>query len=190
MKKILLLDNYDSFVYNLRHLLLSIAGVEVEVRLNDAVTLEEVACYDGVVLSPGPGVPEEAGLLLPIIRHYAGLLPIFGVCLGHQAIAEALGGSLSNLDEVHHGVCSTIEVVEESPIYRGIGHQMEVGRYHSWVVNEATLPTCFEVTARSAEGEVMSISHRSYNLHGVQFHPESILTPRGEELLRNWLHTF
>ena len=159
--KCLLFDNYDSFTYNLRHMLLEL-GLEVDVRRNDRIALDEVAAYDRIVLSPGPGIPSEAGLLLPLIRRYAASKPILGICLGEQAIGEAFGARLENLAEVHHGVCSDIRVVADDPLFDGLGTGFRAGRYHSWVV--------------SAEG-----------LPGVQFHPESVLTPQGKTILANWI---
>ena len=186
MKKVLVIDNYDSFTYNLVHYLEDL-GCEVHVRRNDKLDLEEVAAYERILLSPGPGIPDEAGLLKAIIPRYAPQKRIFGVCLGQQAIAEVFGGSLVNLDRVYHGVATEIEVVQPDVIFKGLPKRLEVGRYHSWVVNPR-LPDCLEATALDAEGEVMALRHRQYDVRAVQFHPESVLTPRGKEMLANWLN--
>lgn len=184
--KCLLFDNYDSFTYNLRHMLLEL-GLEVDVRRNDRLTLDQVEAYDRIVLSPGPGIPSEAGLLLPLIRRYAATKPMLGICLGEQAIAEAFGATLRNLDEVYHGVCSDIRVVAGDPLFEGLGTGFRAGRYHSWVVSSEGLPACLEVTATDRQGLIMGLRHREYNLRGIQFHPESVLTPQGRTLLENWI---
>jgi len=186
MKEVLVIDNYDSFTYNLVHYLEEL-GCRVEVRRNDQLELEEVAPYENIVLSPGPGIPDEAGLLKAIIKQYAPEKHIFGVCLGQQAIAEVFGGKLINLDKVYHGVATTIEVLTDDVLYRGLPGTLEVGRYHSWVV-DPELPSCLEATAVDSEGEVMSLRHREYDLRAVQFHPESVLTPEGKKMLSNWLN--
>ena len=186
MKEVLVIDNYDSFTYNLVHYLEEL-GCRVQVRRNDQLQLEEVAPYNAIVLSPGPGIPEEAGLLKAIIKKYAPEKRIFGVCLGQQAIAEVFGGKLVNLDQVYHGVATTIEVLGDDALYRGLPETLEVGRYHSWVV-DPELPPCLEVTAVDDQGEVMSLRHREYDLRAVQFHPESVLTPEGKKMLSNWLN--
>jgi anthranilate synthase component 2 len=186
MKKVLVIDNYDSFTYNLVHYLEDL-GCEVEVRRNDKLELGEVASYERIVLSPGPGIPDEAGLLKAIIARYAPEKRIFGVCLGQQAIAEVFGGSLVNLDRVYHGVATEIRVVQPDLLFRGLPERFEVGRYHSWVVNPQ-LPDCLEATALDDHGEVMALRHRHYDVRAVQFHPESVLTPRGKEILANWLN--
>ena len=192
--KILVFDNYDSFTYNLVHLIEAITGLSVDVFRNDAIALESVAAYDKIILSPGPGIPEEAGLLLPLIRQYAATKSILGVCLGHQAIAQALGAGLTNLTSVYHGVATPIQLVPAaegggnlSPLFRGLPATISVGRYHSWVVNGSTLPAELVVTASDENGHIMGLQHRSYDVHGVQFHPESILTPDGETIVRNFL---
>ena len=169
--KCLLFDNYDSFTYNLRHMLLEL-GLEVDVRRNDRIALDEVAAYDRIVLSPGPGIPSEAGLLLPLIRRYAASKPILGICLGEQAIGEAFGARLENLAEVHHGVCSDIRVVADDPLFDGLGTGFRAGRYHSWVVSAEGLPDCLEVTATDRSGLIMGLRHKTCNLRGIQFHPE------------------
>lgn len=194
MERILVFDNYDSFTYNLVHLVERILGKPVFVRRNDEIPLEDIAGYDGIILSPGPGIPEEAGLLLPLIETYASSHPILGVCLGHQAIGQAFGARLANLSKVFHGVATEIlrtpgitEAAHGNDWFLGLPETLPVGRYHSWVVEEEGLPDCLEVTARDAEGRMMGLRHKSFNVQGVQFHPESILTPDGERMLRNWL---
>ena len=184
--KCLLFDTYDSFTYNLRHMLLEL-GLEVDVRRNDRIALDEVAAYDRIVLSPGPGIPSEAGLLLPLIRRYAASKPILGICLGEQAIGEAFGARLENLAEVHHGVCSDIRVVADDPLFDGLGTGFRAGRYHSWVVSAEGLPDCLEVTATDRSGLIMGLRHKTCNLRGIQFHPESVLTPQGKTILANWI---
>jgi len=194
VERILVFDNYDSFTYNLVHLVERILGQTVAVRRNDEIRLEDIAAYDGIILSPGPGIPEEAGLLLPLIEAYAAHRPILGVCLGHQAIGQAFGARLSNLSKVYHGVATEVirtpgmpDGVYGNDWYLGLPEILSVGRYHSWVVEEQGLPDCLEITARDAVGQVMGLRHTSFNIQGVQFHPESILTPDGERMLRNWL---
>jgi anthranilate synthase component 2 len=186
--KILVFDNYDSFTYNLVHLIEKILHTKVDVYRNDEIKLEEVKAYDKIILSPGPGVPSEAGLLLPLIKEYASYKSILGVCLGHQAIGEAFGGTLKNLDTVFHGVATNINILKpDSKIFKGIGSEVEVGRYHSWIVEEKNFPAELEITAVDENGYIMALQHKSYDVQGVQFHPESILTPSGEKLMRNWL---
>ena len=194
MPRILIYDNYDSFTYNLVQMVEAILGQRVEVHRNDAIPLDEVEAFDRIIISPGPGIPEEAGDLLPLIRRYAATKPMLGVCLGHQAIGQVFGGALTNLEEVYHGVAS--EVAVETGVapsrfgndwYNGLGHSVTVGRYHSWVVDDVGFPDCLEVTARDAEGRIMALKHREYDVQGVQFHPESILTPLGGRMMRNWL---
>ncbi|MDR1555596.1 MAG: aminodeoxychorismate/anthranilate synthase component II [Tannerellaceae bacterium] len=187
MKKTLLLDNYDSFTYNLLHILKEL-GAEVEVHRNNRITLEEVGGFDRIVLSPGPGIPEEAGILLPLIKAYAPTKSILGVCLGEQAIGEAFGAKLSNLANVHHGVCSDIRVTANDPLFNGLPLALRAGRYHSWVVSKEDFPDCLEITAEDREdGHIMALRHREYNVRGIQFHPESILTPNGKTMISNWL---
>jgi anthranilate synthase component 2 len=187
--KILVLDNYDSFTYNLVHLVEKISDATIEVRLNDALQLEEVQAFDKIILSPGPGVPREAGVLLPLIEAYASQKSILGVCLGHQAIGEAFGGRLVNLSSVYHGVATPIRVLNpENLLFKGIEAEPPVGRYHSWVISEEDFPASLEVTAVDENGFVMALQHRQYDIQGVQFHPESILTPSGEKMIANWLH--
>ena len=185
--KVLLLDNYDSFTYNLRHIVKEL-GVEIEVHRNDQITLEEVNRFDKILLSPGPGIPKEAGILLPLIHKYAPTKSILGVCLGEQAIGEAFGATLINLTQVHHGVSSDIIVQKSDPLFNGLGNCFQAGRYHSWVISKKNFPDCLEITSEDAtEGQIMSIRHRSYNVRGIQFHPESILTPQGKVIIENWL---
>ena len=188
MMKILVFDNYDSFTYNLVHLVEKILHTKVDVFRNDAITLDKVQAYDKIILSPGPGVPTEAGLLLPLIKQYAATKSILGVCLGHQAIGQAFGGSLINLDTVFHGVATPIQIIkQDAPILRGLKNPVEVGRYHSWIVDDKTLPQELEITAVDDNGYIMAMQHKNYDVQGVQFHPESILTPCGEQIMRNWL---
>ena len=186
MKRILVIDNYDSFTYNLVHYLEDL-GAEVTVKRNDQLHLDEVEDFDKIVLSPGPGIPDEAGLLKEIIRTYAPTKSILGVCLGQQAIGEVFGGSLINIPEVYHGVATTISVVVQDPIYKDIPEQIEVGRYHSWVV-DPNLPAVLIPTSYDANGQVMSLRHVEYDVCGVQYHPESVLTPQGKQILDNWLN--
>lgn len=184
--KIVIIDNYDSFTYNLSHLIKSL-GVDVDVVRNDQFNLAELEPYSKIVLSPGPGIPSEAGLLLDVIRAYAGKKPILGVCLGHQAIGEVFGGQLENLTDVFHGVATPCHIIADDPIFSGIERNITVGRYHSWVVSQDGFPDGLEVTAVSDEGQVMSLRHRKLNIRGIQFHPESVLTPDGKTMLQNWL---
>lgn len=187
MKKILVIDNYDSFTFNLVHYLESL-DCEVTVMRNDELSIEEAKDFDKILLSPGPGVPSEAGLLKEIIKTYAPTKSILGVCLGQQAIAEVFGGSLINLKKVHHGVAAQITVITDNePLYNGLGNQISVGRYHSWSVDPATLPDSLEVTAVDENGHIMSLRHKTYDVRGVQYHPESVLTPDGKKILENWL---
>lgn len=189
--RILVFDNYDSFTYNLVHLVEKIIPVKVEVFRNDQIALEEIKEYDKIILSPGPGIPSEAGLLLPLIKEYAKTKSILGVCLGHQAIGEAFGGKLINLDTVYHGVATSIALSQEpealSPLFKGLPDRIEVGRYHSWIVSDENFPEELEVTARDENNYIMGLQHKKYDVQGVQFHPESVLTPDGETILRNWL---
>ncbi len=186
--KILVFDNYDSFTYNLVHLVEKITGERVDVYRNDQVSMEKVNEYDRIILSPGPGIPEEAGMLLPLIKQYAPSKPILGVCLGHQAIAEAFGGKLINLDTVYHGVSTPIEIKNAKyKIFEGLPDKINVGRYHSWIVSDEDLPEVLEVTARDEHGYIMGLQHKALDVQGVQFHPESVLTPDGEKIMRNWL---
>lgn len=188
--RILVFDNYDSFTYNLVHLVEKIMHAKVDVVLNDQVNLADIERYDKVILSPGPGLPSEAGLLMALIRQYWKTKSILGVCLGHQAIAESFGGALQNLDDVCHGVATPIQVLDTNHgIFSGLPPQFEVGRYHSWIVSKKNLPDCFNITSVDEAGHIMSMQHRDANITGVQFHPESILTPFGDQIIRNWLNT-
>lgn len=189
---ILVFDNYDSFTYNLVHLVEKITHTKVDVYRNDQIALEQVKEYDKIILSPGPGIPEEAGLLLPLIKEYASTKSILGVCLGHQAIGEAFGGKLTNLSTVYHGVATEIEIGGQRSearrsLFEGLPEKILVGRYHSWIVSDAEFPEELEVTARDDNGYIMALQHKQYDVQGVQFHPESVLTPDGEKILRNWL---
>lgn len=185
-QRVVVIDNYDSFTYNLVHLVRQL-GAEVSVVRNDQFELEQIASYDKIILSPGPGIPSEAGLLLDVIRTYAGRKPMLGVCLGHQAIGEVFGGRLTNLSEVFHGVATEGTQWQNDPIFEGLPSRITMGRYHSWVVDRASLPDCLEVTAESDEGYIMALRHRQYDIHGIQFHPESVLTPQGSTIVANWL---
>ncbi len=204
--KILVFDNYDSFTYNLVHLVEKITHQKVDVYRNDEISLEDVNRYNKIILSPGPGIPEEAGLLLPLIKQYAPTKSILGVCLGHQAIGQAFGGKLTNLTSVYHGIATPIQVMSlpltvnrqplgdggqrstvNSQLFNGLGNEFIVGRYHSWVVSDEGFPAELEVTARDKENFIMALQHKTYDVQGVQFHPESVLTPSGEVIMRNWL---
>lgn len=187
--KLLVFDNYDSFTYNLVHLVKKVSkDIEVDVYRNDEIPLKKVAAYDKIILSPGPGVPKEAGLLLPLINEYAAKKPILGVCLGHQAIGEAFGGTLVNLTTVYHGVSTSCKLLDvENKLFDGLPEQITIGRYHSWVIEEKNFPEELEITAVDENGYIMALRHKTYNVTGVQFHPESVLTPDGETIMRNWL---
>ena len=197
--KILVFDNYDSFTYNLVHLVEKITHEKVDVYRNDEIALEKVAEYDKIILSPGPGIPEEAGLLLPLIKQYASTKSILGVCLGHQAIGEAFGGKLVNLSTVFHGVATKIQVGggqwavgsghlgAHSKLFNALDDEIEVGRYHSWIVSDENFPKELEVTARDENNYIMALQHKTFDVQGVQFHPESVLTPEGEKIMKNWL---
>ncbi len=184
--KILVIDNYDSFTYNLVHYLEDL-NCEVTVYRNDEFDIDEIAHFDKILLSPGPGVPDEAGLLKAVIAKYAPTKSILGVCLGQQAIGEVFGGTLSNLDKVYHGVATMVKTsVDDELLFEGLGNEFEVGRYHSWVV-DADLPDVLEATSFDENGQVMSLRHKTFDVRGVQFHPESVLTPNGKKILENWL---
>jgi anthranilate synthase component II len=190
--KILVFDNYDSFTYNLVHLVEKIMHIKVDVYRNDQIPLEQVKEYDKIILSPGPGIPEEAGQLLPLIKEYAASKSILGVCLGHQAIGQAFGGRLVNLSTVYHGVATTIKITNSQPgtghsLFDGMPDELEVGRYHSWVVAKEDFPNDLEITAEDDNGYIMALQHKTFDVQGVQFHPESVLTPVGEKIMRNWL---
>lgn len=187
--KTVIIDNYDSFTYNLAHLIKEL-GAEVDVLRNDKFELEELEKYDKIILSPGPGIPEEAGLLLEVIRTYAGRKPILGVCLGEQAIGQAFGGKLTNLSEVFHGIQTNVKIKNKDYIFSGLPTEIPVGRYHSWVVDTEGFPEELVITAISSEGQIMALKHREYDVHGIQFHPESALTPDGKQIVGNWLKGF
>lgn len=190
--KILVFDNYDSFTYNLVHLVEKILHQPVDVYRNDQLPLEKVKDYDKIILSPGPGIPEEAGLLLPLIKEYAASKSMLGVCLGHQAIGQAFGGELINLSTVYHGVALPVNALNDEAgnknfLFNGLPDSFEVGRYHSWVVSEKNFPSDLEITARDDNNYIMALQHKNFDVLGVQFHPESVLTPLGEKIMRNWL---
>lgn len=193
--KILVFDNYDSFTYNLVHMVEQITREKVDVFRNDELPLEKVKDYDKIILSPGPGIPSEAGLLLPLIKEYAATKSILGVCLGHQAIGEAFGGTLTNLSSPFHGIATPIQLVPDridanpnvNALFEGMHAEFIVGRYHSWVVSDQNFPEDLSITAREANGFIMALEHKKYDVQGVQFHPESVLTPTGVNILKNWL---
>ncbi|MBT8274519.1 MAG: aminodeoxychorismate/anthranilate synthase component II [Bacteroidia bacterium] len=187
--KVLVIDNYDSFVYNLVHYLEDL-DVEVTVKRNDRFDLDELEHYDKILLSPGPGIPDEAGLLKDVIRRYAGIKPILGVCLGQQAIGEVFGGSIRNLSEVFHGVATKARIlVDDEPMFKGLEKEIEVGRYHSWVVEKENFPMELEITSIDENGQIMSLRHREFDIRAVQFHPESVLTPKGKKMIKNWIES-
>jgi len=190
--KILVFDNYDSFTYNLVHLVEKITHTRVDVFRNDQIAMEKIKEYDKIILSPGPGVPVEAGILLPLIKEYAATKSILGVCLGHQAIGEAFGGTLTNLSSVYHGVATPVNILKHqahgrNELFTGLPEELEVGRYHSWIISKENFPEELEITALDKNGFIMALHHKTYDVQGVQFHPESVLTPMGEQLMRNWL---
>jgi anthranilate synthase component II len=205
--RILVFDNYDSFTYNLVHLVEKLTNAPVDVFRNDKITLEQIAKYDKILLSPGPGLPKNAGLMPELVKEYAAKKSILGVCLGHQAIGEAFGGKLINLSNVYHGVATEVKIVNRessdvssnkkgnasrltlhaSRLFKGLPEQFEVGRYHSWVVSETGFPNELEITAIDENGIIMGLQHKAYDVQGVQFHPESVLTPDGETIIANWL---
>ena len=191
--KIVIIDNYDSFTYNLAHLIKEL-GAEVTVYRNDEPEVQALIDnadnveFDKIVLSPGPGIPSEAGLLLDVIRTFAGKKPMLGVCLGHQAIGEVFGGQLTNLSDVFHGVATEGTQFGNDPIFAGLPKRIVMGRYHSWVVSKDGFPSCLEITAESDEGQVMALRHKEYDIHGIQFHPESVLTTEGKTMIGNWLN--
>lgn len=190
--RIVVIDNYDSFTYNLVHLVKEL-GAEVTVYRNDQFKLEDLEEFDKIMLSPGPGIPSEAGLLLDVIKHYAGVKPILGICLGEQAIGEVFGGTLVNLSDVFHGVQTPAHLVEcpktgeVDYIFNNVEKDLLVGRYHSWVVDAESMPDCLEITCKSDEGQVMALRHKELDIRGIQFHPESVLTPDGKKMINNWL---
>jgi len=187
--KILVIDNYDSFTYNLVHYIERVIKVPVEVRRNDKLEPGEVEAYDKILISPGPGIPDEAGLTKEIIRRFGPVKSILGVCLGHQAIAEVFGGTISNMNQVFHGISSQMkQTVDDEYLFAGVPAEFEAGRYHSWIVDKESLPADLEVTAVSEEGLIMAMRHRNYDVRGVQFHPESVLTEYGGLMILNWLN--
>ncbi|MBO7522714.1 MAG: aminodeoxychorismate/anthranilate synthase component II [Bacteroidales bacterium] len=183
---VVIIDNYDSFTYNLSHLIKEL-GADVTVYRNDQFELPQLEQFDKIVLSPGPGIPSEAGLLLDVIRAYAGKKPILGVCLGHQAIGEAFGGNLVNLADVFHAVATKGTPTCDDPLFFGCPQRFTMGRYHSWVVSKEGFPECLKIIAESDEGQIMALRHRKYDIYGIQFHPESVLTPDGRTIMSNWL---
>ena len=187
MIKTIIIDNYDSFTYNLSHLLKEL-GADVTVVRNDKFKIEDLEKYDKIVLSPGPGIPSEAGLMPQVIKAYAGRKPILGICLGHQAIGEAFGAKLLNIGNVVHGVATPAHLTAQDYLFEGLPADLEVGRYHSWVVDENGLPECLEVTSRSDDGYIMSMRHKEYDIRGIQYHPESVLTPDGKAIINNWIN--
>jgi anthranilate synthase component II len=191
MAKVLVLDNYDSFTYNLVQYVQSIGNHHVDVFLNDEIPLDNVTPYDGIILSPGPGLPSESGLLKQLIDRYKSSKRIFGVCLGQQAIAEVFGGSLVNLSQVYHGVATRITFTNPRHyLFEGLPDTIEAGRYHSWVVDNETFPGCLKIEALDNSGQIMALSHKEFDVCGVQFHPESVLTPKGLDIIANWLKMF
>ncbi|GHT62657.1 aminodeoxychorismate/anthranilate synthase component II [Bacteroidia bacterium] len=185
--KILIFDNYDSFTYNLLHLVKELGYKDVEVYRNDRISLDEVERFDKIILSPGPGIPSEAGLLLPLIKRFAPTKSILGVCLGHQAIAESFGGKLVNLRDVYHGVATPIDIVAEHILFEGLPNNLLVGRYHSWIASRDGFPQELQITATDSDGEIMALRHKTFDVHAVQFHPESVLTPHGKIIMKNFL---
>ena len=186
MEKILIFDNYDSFTYNIVHLVNSL-GYDADVYRNDRISIDQAGAYERMIISPGPGLPCESGILPELLRRYAPHKSILGICLGHQAIGECFGAHLENLPHVYHGVATPVKVIGQDPIFDGLGGEFTVGRYHSWVVSDEDFPSCLNVTARDGNGQIMALAHRRYDVRGVQFHPESILTPQGHILMKNWL---
>ncbi len=186
--KILIVDNYDSFTYNLVHMVEKITGIYPDVFRNDEISIEQVGNYDMIMLSPGPGIPDEAGILKDVIKHYAGRKPIFGVCLGLQAITEVFGGTIENMNDVFHGVATEMEVLKEDAIlFQKIPNTFPAARYHSWIASKENFPNELEITAIDEDGGIMAIRHKEYNISAVQFHPESILTEVGEQIVRNFI---
>jgi anthranilate synthase component II len=186
-KSILVLDNYDSFTYNLVHIIKALGYKNVEVHRNDKITLEEIERFDKILLSPGPGIPSEAGILKQVIQTYAGKKSIFGVCLGHQAIGEVFGGTLTNLDNVYHGIATKSTILIKDVLFKGLPNEITTGRYHSWVVDTKNFPEVLEITAVDEQGKIMALKHKTFDIVGVQFHPESILTEFGKDMMQNWL---
>lgn len=187
--KILVFDNYDSFTYNLVHYLEKVSDAKVEVFRNDKISLEEINKYDKILLSPGPGLPGEAGILMDVIKEFSPKKSIFGVCLGLQAIGKVFGGKLINLESVYHGVATEMEIVKEDILFKGLPKKFKAGRYHSWVVDEKKFPNELEITVKDENGYVMGLRHKKFDVRGVQFHPESVLTEHGVEMIKNWVES-
>ena len=187
MSNIVIIDNYDSFTYNLSHMVKEL-GARVTVIRNDQFTLNQLKPFDKIILSPGPGIPSEAGLLTDVIKAYSGHKPILGVCLGHQAIGEVFGGRLENLPDVYHGVAAECTQYGNDYIFNGMPKRITIGRYHSWVVSKTSFPECLDITAVSDDGNIMALRHKHLDIHGIQFHPESVLTPEGKRIIQNWLY--
>lgn len=188
MERILVIDNYDSFTYNLVHYIRNLSNMQLDVYRNDQISLDKVDQYTKILLSPGPGIPSEAGVCIDLVRQYAQTKSILGVCLGHQSIGEAFGGSLINLDKVYHGIATEINIITpDDRLYKDIPGRFEVGRYHSWVVSRDDLPDCLKINSLDDQGMIMGISHREYDVKGVQYHPESVLTKHGLKIIENWL---
>ena len=187
MSNIVIIDNYDSFTYNLSHMVKEL-GARVTVIRNDQFTLNQLKPFDKIILSPGPGIPSEAGLLTDVIKAYSGHKPILGVCLGHQAIGEVFGGRLENLPDVYHGVATECTQYGNDYIFNGMPKRIKIGRYHSWVVSKTSFPECLDITAVSDDGNIMALRHKHLDIHGIQFHPESVLTPEGKRIIQNWLY--
>jgi anthranilate synthase component 2 len=189
MKKILVIDNYDSFTYNLVYYIEKLTGISPSVFRNDEISLDEAGSYDKIVLSPGPGVPADAGICIDLIKKYSGTKSILGVCLGHQAIGEAFGSKIINLRSVYHGVATPVYITDEQePLFANIPSTIIGGRYHSWVVSRDNLPDCLKITCQDEGGIIMGISHKSFDVRGLQFHPESVLTEYGMEIIGNWIN--
>ena len=188
MKKILVFDNYDSFTYNLVHLIEKVCDDKVEVHRNDKISLQEIDKFDRIVISPGPGIPSEAGILLDVIKKYAPVKSILGICLGHQAIAEAFGGTLLNLKNVFHGVSTPVEILVKDSIFKNVPFKINVGRYHSWVVDRINFPDALEIMAVDESNNIMALRHKNFDVRALQFHPESILTEFGENIISNWIN--
>ena len=186
---ILMIDNYDSFTYNLYQFIGELSS-DIKVVRNDCITIKEIEKLSpqAIIISPGPGYPKDAGISVEIIKRFSGKLPILGICLGHQAIGEAFGARLENLKEVYHGVQTPVSILRQDVLFEGLGKEIPVGRYHSWVVSREDFPDCLEITAESREGQIMALRHRTYDVHGIQFHPESVLTPQGKEIIKNFLN--
>jgi len=185
--KVLVIDNYDSFVFNLVHMIYNLGVEDITVVKNNKVSLEEIKLYDKILLSPGPGIPKDSGSMPEIIKHWGPSKSILGVCLGHQAIAESFGATLKNLDEPLHGVASLVTIIQEKYLFENCPKQFKIGHYHSWVVEEKTISNNLEILAKDEKGNVMSIGHKIYDVTGLQFHPESVLTENGKQIIKNWI---